>query len=448
MPVEEKVRVALPVLFPKQQSVVDFVLACLRNKKAGRAVERAGRRFGKTVGAADVAVEALMEEYRVLYATPTGEQLGKFWFEVNLALEEGIRIGALKRNETEHFIERPGTEQRIKGKTAWNADTMRGDYADLLILDEWQLMDEDAWEVIGAPMLLDHNGTALFIYTPPSLRSAGVSKARDPRHAAKMFKMALADTTGRWRAFHFTSHDNPHISKVALSELIQDMSKQSYRQEILAEDDEIQLTWLVWKAFNEETRKIARFEIPKEWPRYSGHDFGEANPAALFFAQVKGSLPPGACTDIRYNDFIAYREYLPGKGSTLQHVDEFKRLTNGLVVERSTGGSHQEEGIRQGYGALGWSILEPMDNSVKVQLDRGIGMMESGKLWIFNDMYQFLEEIMNCLWEPDKDGKPTDNIKDKARYHLCDCFRYFASWFTPERTGTQGSKMWRYGRAM
>ena len=103
------------------------------------------------------------------------------------------------------MIERPGSDQRIRAKTAWNADTLRGDYADLLILDEWQLMNEEAWEVVGAPMLLDNNGDAVFIYTPPSLHSRSTSKARDPRHAAKLFQRAQADTTGRWEVFHFTS---------------------------------------------------------------------------------------------------------------------------------------------------------------------------------------------------------------------------------------------------
>jgi phage terminase large subunit-like protein len=53
-----------------------------------------------------------------------------------------------------------------------------------------------------------------------------------------MFTKAQADTSGRWAAFHFTSHDNPHISTTALQEITQDMSSLSYRQEILAEDVE------------------------------------------------------------------------------------------------------------------------------------------------------------------------------------------------------------------
>lgn len=201
-----------------------------------RIIVRAGRRGGKTVGAAIRAVRRFLKGRRVLYAAPTTEQINTFWGEVTKALAEPIAAERYYKNETEHVIEMPGTPQRIKAKTAWNADTLRGDYCDELILDEWQLMNEDAWGNVGAPMLLDNDGNALFIYTPPSLHSRSVTKASDPMHAAKMFAKAEQEKSGRWLALHFTSHDNPHISKRALSEITQDMTQVAYRQEILAED--------------------------------------------------------------------------------------------------------------------------------------------------------------------------------------------------------------------
>lgn len=203
---------------------------------AKRKVIRAGRRGGKTVGISIFAVEQMLAGHRVLYAAPTAEQLDTFWRHIKAALREPIDAGVFRKNETEHYIELEGTEQRIRAKTAWNADTLRGDYADVLILDEWQLMNEEAWDRVGAPMLLDNNGDAVFIYTPPSLQSRSVSKARDPQHAAKLFKRALLDTTGRWATFHFRSADNPYISQEALSEIAGDMTALAYRQEILAED--------------------------------------------------------------------------------------------------------------------------------------------------------------------------------------------------------------------
>jgi phage terminase large subunit-like protein len=83
---------------------------------------------------------------------------------------------------------------------------------------------------------MDNDGDAVFIYTPLTLRTRSVSKARDPQHAAKMFKAAQADTSGRWATFHFASHENPFISQQALEDISRDLSSMAYRQEILAED--------------------------------------------------------------------------------------------------------------------------------------------------------------------------------------------------------------------
>lgn len=203
-----------------------------------RIVIRAGRRGGKTVGMARRAVRRFLAGRRVLYAVPTQDQVDRFWTVCKAVLADDIEAGHIYKNETRHILEIPGTETRIRAKTAWNADTLRGDYADDLILDEWQLMNEDAWGVVGAPMLLDNNGDVVFVYTPPSLRSAGSSKAHDPQHAAKLFTKASADP--RWQTFHFRSHDNPYISTEALADITADMSDLAYRQEILAEDiDEV-----------------------------------------------------------------------------------------------------------------------------------------------------------------------------------------------------------------
>lgn len=199
-----------------------------------RIIIRAGRRSGKTVGIAIKAVKKFLAGRRVLYAAPTQDQIDTFWGEVKRALAEPLERGIFYKNETRHIIERSGTQQRIRAKTAWNADSLRGDYADELILDEFQLMNEDTWTRVGAPMLLDNGGNATFIYTPPSLHSRSVTKARDPQHAAKMFEMA--EKNPKWETYHFTSHDNPHLDRQALEDIAGDMTELAYQQEILAKD--------------------------------------------------------------------------------------------------------------------------------------------------------------------------------------------------------------------
>ena len=435
--VTKQVRVDIRWAHPEQRRFID--------SQAKHKVIRAGRRGGKTVGIAILAVRAFLAGKRVLYAAPTSEQTDAFWFEIKKALLPLIETGVYKLNDAERFIEKIGTKNRIRAKTAWNADTLRGDYADLLIFDEYQLTNEDAWEVVGMPMLLDNNGDVVFIYTHPSLRSAGVSKAHDPRHAAKLFKEAQVKKAagGSWDTFHFTSWQNPFISQVALGELAKDMSNQTMRQEILAEDDDIETSWLVHSKFNEALCKIKRFSIPLNWDVYSGHDFGSANPAALFGSKAKLPLPPGAPPYMRQGDLVFWREYAPGPGfSTAQHVARFKEMVKGYAVKRSRGGNlNSEDEIRQGYTREGWVILPPALEKKNTQIDRMINLEENNKIYIFDDMWQTLTQMANCLWKL-KDGVITNEIDNEVIYHLLASMRYIVSDsdFTPE-TVQQGNRV-------
>jgi hypothetical protein len=215
---------------------------------AKRKIVRAGRRFGKTTGAAIEACEDFLDGKRILYATPTQDQVERFWVECKNALQEPIERGYFYKNETRHIIELPGTEQRIRAKTAWDADSLRGDYADKLILDEYQLMKAEAWGLVGAPMLLDNDGDALFIYT----------QSRGKHHSKELFKKASEDTTDRWATFIFSSFDNPHLDPVALDEISMDMTKMAYQAEILAEeiDDDPRA---LWTRDNIETYRVNTF---------------------------------------------------------------------------------------------------------------------------------------------------------------------------------------------
>lgn len=425
------------------------------NSECKRVAIKAGRRGGKTVGIAKKHVKRFLKGRRQLYAAPTNTQVDTFWFEVKRALKEPLEAGVYKKDESERYIELPGTKQRIKAKTAWNAETMRGDYGDDVTLDEFQLMNEDALDQVVYPMLIDNNGSLTLIHTPPSLHSAGVSKARDPRHASKQFKKAMADD--RWETYHFTSHDNPFISHEALEDITKDMSMDSYRREIMAEDDEIEDSWLVYSVFNEKKCKIQPINIDPKWPVYSYHDFGSANPAALFMAVMMDDKPVMTSTGgaIHKGDHIIFREYCPGGGrSTFEHVQEWEswgyyyessRNKNTTMTYSVGGNQNTEDEIREAYKMHGWPIHAPRIKHVKVQIDRVKGVMELDKLWIFDTCWGLLSEISNCMWKLDKENKPTDVINDEAKYHRLACLRYGESEFPPETiTNTGPIKAWLY----
>jgi hypothetical protein len=210
-----EITVHLPTPHPKQR-------AFLRSPSKRRVI-CAGRRGGKTTGASIFAAEQGLAGRRVLEAAPTATQTDAFWGAVKRYCQPLLDAKLVTKNETDRSLTF-WNGGYIRCKTAWNADTLRGDYADVLILDEYSLMDPDAWDEVGAPMLLDNGGTAVFIFTP---------KRRN--HAYRMWVRAMTEESERWQAWKFTSHDNPHLDAEALADISGDMTDAAYRQEIMAE---------------------------------------------------------------------------------------------------------------------------------------------------------------------------------------------------------------------
>lgn len=208
-------RITLPRPHDKQ---AEFI-----RSSAKRKIIVAGRRGGKTTGASMLAAMRAMAGGRVLEAAPVSDQTNAFWESVKGYFAEPILQKVIRKNETDRLLEFPNGG-RIRCKTAHDADTLRGDFADLLILDEYSFMEPDAWELVGMPMLADNDGDAVFIFTP-----------NRRNHAYVMYNRALSDESKRWQAWHFTSLDNPYLSAEALADLRQDMTDEAYRQEILAE---------------------------------------------------------------------------------------------------------------------------------------------------------------------------------------------------------------------
>ena len=358
-----------------------------------RIVIRAGRRGGKTVGAATRAIKRFLGGRRVLYAAPTEDQIGAFWYEVKRALSNPIDAGIFVKNETMHFIELPGTKQRIRAKTAYNADTLRGDYADELILDEFQMMDEDAWGVVGAPMLADNDGNATLIYTPPSLRSRSASKARDPRHASKLFQKASLDKTGRWAVFHFSSRMNPYISQAAVDELAGDMTGLAYRMEILAEDVD-EAPGALWTRDNIEKSRVLK--APDLTRIVVGVD-----PSATSGGDEAGIITAGRKGDDYFtlaDDSIQGSPEAWARASVLAY-NRFR--ADCIVAEKNNGGEMVESVIKQ---------VDPMAKVKLVWASRGkatraepiSAISEQGRDHHVGSFPALEDEL--CLWLPGDDS--------------------------------------------
>lgn len=371
---------------------------------AKRKIIRAGRRGGKTVGMAIYAVKKFLDGRRVLYAAPTADQLSRFWIEVTRALSPAIDAGVLYKNETDHIIELTGTEQRIRAKTAYNADTLRGDYADLLILDEFQLMSEDTWNAVGAPMLLDNNGDAVFIYTPPSMHSRSASKANDPQHAAKMFKRAAADTSGRWSTFTFSSHENPYLSKVALEEITSDMTALAYRQEILA-DDVDEVPGALWSRVRIDESRVTNF------PDLTRVVVG-VDPTASAGGDEAGIVTAGMSGSDYFTLSDDSRQGTPQEWASAAVAAYHRHKADCIVAEKNNGGDMVESVLRQ---------VDPNVNVKLVWASRGkvtraepiAAIAEQGRDHHVGYFPQLEDEL--CMWLP---GEASPNRLDAKVWAL------------------------------
>jgi hypothetical protein len=392
----------------------------IKASRAKRKIVRAGRRGGKTCIAADIALDYFLDGHRVLYATPTSDQITRFWYEVTTALREPIDRKYLDKNETEHSIEVPRTLQRIRAKTAWNAETLRGDYGDLLVLDEFQLMNEDAWGVVGAPMLLDNNGDAILIYTPPSIRTAGMSKAQDPRHAAKLFKewaRRQAEGNARYAAFSFTSHDNPYISKDALAEITQDMSRLAYEQEILAQDKEDNPAAL-FKRTDIDDHRVTQF------PELSVIVVG-VDPTTTSGGDECGIVADGEAAEHLY---VLSDDSLQGSPETWARaaVTTFHKWhANFIVAEKNQGGEMVEFTIHQIDASVPVKLVHASQGK-EARAEPIVPAYEQGRAHHVG-LFPFLEDEM-CQWQH---GMPSPNRLDAHVYAASELL-LTSHWYTAE----------------
>src|SRR6185369_17157379 len=381
--------VDLPSPHAKQELFID--------SQAKRIIVRAGRRGGKTVGIAIRAVRKFLAGKRVLYAAPTQEQIDRFWVTVTRALADPIEKGKIHKNETRHTLEILGSERRIRAKTAWNADSLRGDYADELILDEWQLMNEDAWGVVGAPMLLDNNGDAVFIYTPPSLKSRSVSKATDPQHAAKMYRRAQMDKSGRWESFHFSSFDNPHIPAEAVSELAEDMSALAYRMEIMAEDID-EAPGALWTRGLIEKQRL-KSDVSDDMERI----VVAIDPSATSTGDEAGVVTVGR---VKKNGYVLSDDSVQGSPKTWATAAVYAYhawKADCIVAESNNGGE---------MVALTVATVDPNIKVKLVHASRGkqtraepiASLYEHARIWHAGN-FPLLEDEM-CLWQPGAGNSP------------------------------------------
>ena len=181
----------------------------------------AGRRTGKSrLAAWLLIINALQtEKGHVFYVAPTQGQARDIMWQTLLELGHGVITNAHINNLQIKLVN--GATISLKGGD--RPETMRGVSLKFLVLDEYADIKPDVWEQILRPALADQKGHALFIGTPMGRN-----------HFYELYKYAEMGDDETYKAWHFTSYDNPLLDPEEINVAKKSMSSYAFRQEFMA----------------------------------------------------------------------------------------------------------------------------------------------------------------------------------------------------------------------
>jgi hypothetical protein len=189
---------------------------------------------------------------------------------------------------------------------------------------------------------------------------------------------------------------------------------------------------MIYHAFDTATHVVPRFAIPAHWPRCQGLDFGGVHTASVWLAEeVAEPARPGE-KPAKTGRLYAYREYLQGGRTAKQHAEAFRQGEPGLPAV-ACGGSASEQQWRDEFAAAGFPVKEPPIKDVEVGIDRVVGVIQRGELYVFDDLHRLLDELGSYSREVDEAGEPTEKIEDKNSFHACDALRYIVAYIRGEQ---------------
>ena len=181
----------------------------------------AGRRTGKSRLAAWMLIIYALQTNKghVFYVAPTQGQARDIMWSTLLELAHPVIKSSHINNLQITLIN--GATISLKG--ADRPETMRGVSLKFLVMDEYADMKPEVWETILRPALADQKGDAMFIGTPMGRN-----------HFYDLYQYGELSDDHTYKAWHFTSYDNPLLDPEEIDVAKKSMSSYAFRQEFLA----------------------------------------------------------------------------------------------------------------------------------------------------------------------------------------------------------------------
>ena len=374
----------------------------------------AGRRGGKSLAG---TIEALkhadldpIEKGRPVHGMIVAPTYGML-MDVNVAMiMEWCPPSSIKSwNKVEKNLELVNGST-ITFRSGDNPDRLRGTEKDWIWMDEACFMNKYVWEVIY-PTLTSTNGIAWITTTPQ-----GYDWVYD-----SFYKPAI-DGDSSYKAWKFTTLDNPYIDQELIEKARTDMTDVMFRQEYLASFEKFE--GLIYPDFNNTLHiKNSTNEITDTY--FIGLDVGWNHPTACVLVKEDKDRNLFIIDEFREQymtvDKISnrLRGMIEGNGLTPDKIEMFIIDPASRGTQQSSGQSMYDQILQEGWGFI------PGNNDVMAGINRMTRLIKEDRFFMHPRCEKSKEEISNYHWKKwneEKDGYR--NRPFKLKEDLMDAIRY------------------------
>jgi PBSX family phage terminase large subunit len=357
-----------------------------------------GRRGGKTTLASEeIKGRGLYTQANIAYIAPTYQQARDIIWET---LKKELKSITTSINESRLEIKIRNLKQGESMITlrGWESiESLRGQSFDMLIIDEVAMMRNfwTSWQEVIRPTLTDRKGEVMFISTPKGFN-----------HFYELYNMELKDKD--YKSFHFTSYDNPHLSKEEIDKARAEITETRFQQEYMADFKKVE--GLVYKEFDR-TRHL--YELLPEDAHYEylgGVDFGFTNPCGVVHIKRNSN-------GVYYVDNEWYQ-----KGRTESQIADYVLSCKFNKVYPDPENPSAITLLMQ----KGVNVREVIKNkdSVRNGIDKVRDLFKQNKLLINKRCTNLISELESYCYPDSIDGVNESENPIKEFDHLCDSLRY------------------------
>lgn len=397
-------------------------------------VVNCGRQWGKTTLAVyELVACAYAKKGRELaYFATTYDQARNIAWRMLKDASRSIWSKEPNESRLELFVRTiDGGESRISLRGFENVETARGQQFDLLVIDEVAQMRNwnYAWQAILEPTLAFRKGKALFISTPVGFN-----------HFKEMYDKGQGNDA-TWKSWRFKSSDNPYLPIERIERARLENSPDYFAQEY--EADFTKATGLALKMWDRSYNLIQPFNIPTEWQRGRGFDYGSNDPTASVRIAIDNE-----------DNWYVEKCYKSNQRVIRDHANAILSEDYGLgfiPIYGDPSGDQWEKEFKQynliinpankeiGQGSRGWVEfgIEAINQRLKpiightVNFPNGIAINDAPKLFVLNtpENMQLVSEIEHLMWKQNADGSTMpvldEGLDPNGHSDLTASLRYF-----------------------